>query len=175
MKENWKPIEGYEGLYEVSDFGRVKSVDHETPVNDVLGRAYTKRIKGRMRKTSKCPSGYLQVTLTRPEGTREVALVHRLVASAFVVNPEALPEVNHKDGNKTNNSATNLEWCTRIENVHHAFNVLGKSGAHPKLSETQVRFIRSSRDSARSIAKRFGVSGSTVENARNGKTYKGVI
>lgn len=101
MEEIWKDIKDYEGLYQVSSFGRVKSF-------------YTNRIL----KGSKHPQGYLTVTLCK-DSTKYTKKIHRLVAQAFIPNPEHKSEINHIDEDKTNNSVNNLEWSTRKENINH--------------------------------------------------------
>lgn len=101
MEEIWKDIEGYEGLYQVSNMGRVRSLRK----NIILKKSITNR-------------GYERVVLfigNKPKGFT----VHRLVAMAFIPNPDNLPQVNHKDENKTNNCAGNLEWCTQEYNHNY--------------------------------------------------------
>lgn len=108
----WKPILGYEGLYEVSDKGQVRSVDR---VNH-LGSKH----KGRILRERTIPNGYVAVALTK-EGKQTQYSIHRLVAIAFYGEPtDKDMQVNHKDGNKKNNVASNLEWVTRVENMRHA-------------------------------------------------------
>ena len=103
--EIWKSIFGYEGLYEVSNYGNVKSLISN----------------GKILKPSKDKAGYLILTLCKDKN-HKTKLVHRLVAIAFLHNPENKPEVNHKgdDGNKQNNHVYNLEWSTSLENMRHA-------------------------------------------------------
>ena len=113
MKEIWKDIAGYEGIYAVSNLGRVRSLDRYVQCVDSV-RYY----KGRIMKLHKQRNGYLQVCL-RISGKHEQALVHRLVAEAFIPNHGQLPCVNHKDENKENNNADNLEWCTQKYNNHY--------------------------------------------------------
>lgn len=96
--EIWKDIEGYEGLYQVSNLGRVKRVR-----------------SGRIRTQKIAKNGYCQVNLSKNNQVN-FYLVHRLVANAFIPNPNNLPQVNHKDENKTNNHIENLEWCTQSYN-----------------------------------------------------------
>lgn len=101
MSEEWTDIKDYEGLYQVSNFGRVKS-------------SYTNRIlKGRKDK-----GGYLLVNLYKNKVSYTKA-IHRLVAQAFIPNPDNKPQVNHIDENKTNNMVSNLEWMTAKENTNH--------------------------------------------------------
>jgi hypothetical protein len=109
-----KPVEGYEGYYEVDQFGRVYSIDRTISVND-NGRQYNKPIKGKQMKQTMHSRGYKVVALTK-DGKTTSAFVHRLVAAAFIPNPDNLPMVNHKDEDKTNNFTENLEWCTAAYN-----------------------------------------------------------
>ncbi|GHU12996.1 hypothetical protein FACS1894161_2370 [Spirochaetia bacterium] len=103
MKELWLDIEGWEGLYRISTFGRVYSVRRK-----------------KIRKIDKSYWEYLSVILLG-NGIRKRKTIHRLVATAFIPNPENKKEVNHKDGNKENNYVENLEWVTPLENVAHEF------------------------------------------------------
>ncbi len=103
MEEIWRDIKGYEGLYQVSNTGKVKSFRKSTQHFGVTEH---------MLKPSISTNGYYDVTLYRRPGDRHKFLVHKLVAEAFVENPNSLPCVNHKDENPLNNEASNLEWCT---------------------------------------------------------------
>ena len=105
--ECWKPVEGYEGLYAVSSNGGAKSVERF----DSLGRLWKERIL----RPTKTTDGYLLVQLYK-DGKRKKYLVHRLVAQAFIPNPDNKPCVNHLDENKTNNHYSNLSWTTPKEN-----------------------------------------------------------
>ena len=113
MEEIWKDIKGYEGLYQVSNLGRVKSLER------VVDYGHMKCVrKGRIVKQFNTKD-YNNVKLHK-DGIRTIYLAHRLVATAFIPNPDNLPVVNHKDGDKTNNCVDNLEWCTASDNVKHA-------------------------------------------------------
>ncbi len=103
MEEEWRPVKGYEGLYEVSNMGRVKSL--HTGEEIIIS-------------TPNDSFGYKTVTLAKR--THKQKRVHRLVAEAFIPNPMNLPAVNHLDGDKHNNSMYNLEWCSIKENTNHA-------------------------------------------------------
>lgn len=108
--EEWRDVVGYEGLYQVSSEGRVKSLER----TDRFGRV----VKERVLKQDVTHDGYLRVCLYASD-KRKWFRVHRLVCEAFRENPEDKPEVNHIDEDKTNNNAVNLEWCTRKENINH--------------------------------------------------------
>jgi hypothetical protein len=105
--EIWKDIEGYEGRYEISNLGNIRSPRRPNGKKSRIGGA-----------------GYLYITLWNGK-KYNLLTVHRLVAKAFIDNPENKPFVNHIDGDKTNASADNLEWCTQSENSKHAIEVLG--------------------------------------------------
>lgn len=110
-KEEWKNIQGYDGYYEISNHGRVKSLHGRKP--RILSPGIT--------------SKYVSVCLSIGD-LKKMHRVHRLVAEAFIPNPESKPEVNHGDGIKTNNHWKNLAWSTKSENTLHAYEVLGRVG-----------------------------------------------
>ena len=109
-----KPVVGYEGYYEVDQFGRVFSLDRSVVVVEE-SRSYTKHLKGKQIKQAMHGKGYKVVTLTK-DGKMTNLYVHRIVAEAFLPNPDNLPMVNHKDEDKANNFLENLEWCTAAYN-----------------------------------------------------------
>lgn len=113
-KEIWKDIKGYEGYYEVSSYGRVRSLDRIVTYSD--GEKHS--LKGKILKMHYCGSGYLNFSLHK-NGKTEHKYPHRLVAEAFIPNPSNLPEVNHKDEDKTNNCMVNLEWCDSKYNKNY--------------------------------------------------------
>lgn len=110
--EAWRPLKGYEGLYEVSNFGRVKSLSKPGNYSEKLLK---QRDNG---------FGYYICQLMK-DGKRRTMAAHRAVAFAFIPNPDKKQQVNHKDGNRRNNVVDNLEWCSNSENQLHKFRVLG--------------------------------------------------
>ena len=112
MNENevWKDVVGYEGLYKVSDRGNVYSVERMSSQGNKIG--------GRMLKPIRHGNGYIRVSLCK-NGIKKNKRVHRLVAEAFIPNPEKLPQVNHKDENPSNNEFSNLEWCDARYNSNY--------------------------------------------------------
>jgi len=115
MKEKWKDIKLYEGLYQISSFGRVKSLNRITSNVDGIFR----ELKEKILKQS-ISNEYYSITLNKL-GIKKRFTVHRFVALAFIPNPENKEQVNHKDGNKLNNMKSNLEWNTKSENQLHAY------------------------------------------------------
>lgn len=113
MNEIWADVSGYEGIYQVSNLGNVRSLDRFR--KNRKGLAF---IKGRMLAQQKQKNGYLSVNFT-VDGVVKNVRVHRLVASAFIDNPNGFNEVNHIDENKENNCCDNLEWCTRSYNCSY--------------------------------------------------------
>jgi len=130
MKEIWKDIHGYEGVYMISNIGRVKSLERNVKFGNQI-----RTIKENIRKNKKKSNGYLFIQLFTNHKDR-CCYIHRLVAMSFCDGYFKKADVNHKDGNKSNNVYTNLEWCTRSENIIHSVKVLGnklgprKGGIH---------------------------------------------
>ena len=112
--EEWRDIQGFEGYYQVSNMGRVKSV--ERTVWDSRGCYRT--VSEKIRKGRKNIDGYLFLTLHK-DGKKKHCRVNRLVAQAFLPNPDNLPEVNHKNEDKTDNRVENLEWCSHSYNINY--------------------------------------------------------
>lgn len=112
MEEIWKDIQGYEGLYQVSNLGRIKRIRF---INNVTNKPQDKFLS--MKKIDNL--GYQTVALCK-DGQIKYKRTHRIVAETFIPNPQNLPCVNHKDGNKLNNLIDNLEWCTYSQNTRHA-------------------------------------------------------
>lgn len=170
--EIWKDIAGYEGVYQISNYGRVKS----------LPRRHISTMT-RIIKPSMTLSGYLYVSLKNREKIKRFK-IHRLVAQAFIPNSENKPTINHKDGNKFNNCVDNLEWQTQAENNQHAVDTglapIGVNRNTAKLTNEQVKYIRDnykpfdSKFGGRALARKFDVKFSTIQNVVQGKTFKNV-
>ena len=118
--EIWKPIEGYEGIYNISNYGRIKRLQRTIYNSGTKGGIYTIREKMLAPRVNTKRYGYCEISL-RKDGKAKRFKVHRPVATAFIPNPNKLPEVNHKDGNKQNNNVSNLEWVTSKQNKKHAW------------------------------------------------------
>ncbi len=124
--EKWRPVVGYEGLYEVSNLGRVRGLDRL----DSLGR----EVKGCIRKLGTDKDGYKQVCLTK-DRKQKLCKVHRLVSVAFIGDPEGM-QVNHIDEDKTNNRVDNLEYVTAMQNTHHGTGILRRVEAFKRSMKT---------------------------------------
>lgn len=154
--EIWKDIENYEGLYQVSNFGRVKSLKN--------GRWGTG--KERILKATDDGWGYLQINLCKNR-KRENFKVHRLVAESFIENPNNLPEVNHIDENKTNNRVENLEWCTNAYNINYGT----RNQRIAKALSKRVLCVDTGDifPSTHEVQRKFGYSIGNISNCCNGK------
>ncbi len=142
IKEVWKDIRGYEGLYQVSDFGNVKSLERKS------WNGYKWFIKKeKILKPRPLKSGYLRVSLCK-DGIAKDYLVHRLVAIAFIPNPDNLPKVNHKDENKENNCYFNLEWCDSKYNSNYGTAIERSKNNKPSMSgKNNPMYGKSGKDS----------------------------
>lgn len=169
MTELWKDIEGYEGQYQVSNLGRVRSVDHVTP-NEFKGTTVEKLWKGRILKLRMHKCGYWIVGV-RQNKRRKNYFVHCLVAHAFVPGYFEGAQVNHKDENKLNNRWDNLEWVTRIENCNYGTrnercNEWGKNNLWISIEQydTEGNFISSYR-SVKAASEATGIAKSSIHFA----------
>ena len=167
MKEIWKDVIGYEKYFMISNFGDVWS----KRTNIILVPTATK-------------AGYntISTRLFGRWGGAKVIRIHRMVAEAFIKNPENKPYVNHLDGNKKNNNVCNLEWCTAKENSIHAYKTglakVGSGANNPGATLTweQVEEIRKNykenKETHKTIAERYGVERTCITNMLNNVTYK---
>lgn len=170
MKEIWRSIKGYEGLYEVSNLGRVKSLKRRVATTSRNGKIFSIVINEKILKPG-YNRNYYQVHLCK-SGKYPLYEVARLVATAFILNNQNKPQVNHIDGDKLNNKANNLEWCTISENRLHAYKTglqcaMGEKNGQAKLKESDVREIRSlfefRKVTSIILAKKYNVSPSCIK------------
>jgi len=177
MTEIWKDIRGFEGKYQISNLGRVRSLDRFEIVTNPRGK-FKRFRKGKILSLNDNGHGYLTVKLGRKGGRH---YVHRLVAEHFVDNPLNLPEINHIDNNTKNNVASNLEWTTRQDNILHMVkqNRQSKGSDRPKakLKESDVvkikEMLRQGMDITQ-IAERYKVHPTTIKDIRDNRTWKHV-
>lgn len=170
-EEIWKPVPGYEGQYEVSDLGRVRSLDRAVICMGEIKGSYMSLRKGRVLRPGPSNSGHLSVVL----GRRQTRMVHDLVLRAFVGPPSEDHECCHNNGDPSDNRLENLRWGTRSENNIDAV----KHGKRGKLTEEQVKEIRRRLIACRhgeqtEIARAFGVSLCTINSIKFGRVYKHV-
>ena len=176
MTEEWRDIEGFDGYYQVSNTGKVRSYGGKNG-----------RTKGEwyFRALSKTYDGYLKIRLV--QGGKDITQrVHTLVARAFIPNPNNFETVNHKDGDKTNNNVDNLEWVDRSQQMIHAYKLglkkpkRGAENSQAKLTAEDVRYIRSHYKrntpgySTVTLSKQFGVSNRVIGLITRGLSYKDV-
>lgn len=180
MEEVWLPISGFEKNYRVSNFGRIKSLKRKTIRKD----GKTLKIRERIMKLATGNHGYKKVVLQKNK--TKTYRVHRLVATAFISNPENKPCVNHKNGIKTDNRVENLEWCTQKENINHAINTglikykrnsnIKNRPKQKKLNQKQVDEIRKKyipwKYSTYKLAKEYFVSAEQIHNIVTGVSWK---
>lgn len=152
MKEVWKPVVGYEGLYEVSSDGRVKSLFR-----------YKKELKPNITR-----NGYATVELFKDKSSKRL-LIHRLVAMAFIPNPDNLPQVNHIDENKLNNDVSNLEWITAKENMNFGTRNKRQKDATNYSDEKRKFIARENGKKASRSVMQFSLDGNFIEKYCSGK------
>lgn len=180
MAERWEDIEGYEGMYQVSNHGRVRSLDRMVK-RRMNGKEFMVNRSGSIMSLSPRPNGYLRIELNK-NGKRETFSVHRLVALHFIANSQNKREVNHIDGDKENNHVNNLEWTTRSENELHAYEsgiketIKGEDNGKSKLSETDVIEIRNAYRlgcfTYSELANAYGITKGTVGPIIRRETWK---
>ncbi len=170
----WADILGYEGCYQISDDGKVKSL----PKTRKLNHGGIQHVPERILKPYLGRDGYPYINLCRNYVIKH-GKIHRLVALAFITNPEGKPHVNHKDGNKLNNSYKNLEWVTRKENAEHAVRtglaVMGSRSHLSKITEGDIPIILGrikNGETMSLIGKDYGVSGSNISHIKIGDSWK---
>lgn len=163
MAVYWRDIPGWEGYYQASTDGRIRSVNR---VIEVDGKK--RNWKGRILTLFPDKDGYLRVKLCR-NGKYPTHKVHRLVASTFLLSEPNEKQVNHKDGNKQNNDVSNIHWCTPAENRRHAFMIgigIGKRLTDKELSEIRSKYARGEITQEK-LSAEYGVSIMSIYNAIN--------
>lgn len=175
--EVWRDVVGYEGLYEVSNLGNVRGVARTHLRYDKQGNAYEVHVPARCLVKKDNSNGYYRVSLSRDNRVRQL-FVHRLVAMAFVENPDNLPVIDHIDGDRHNNDASNLRWCTQGDNLHYSYqNGRETVFVREHIKKRQVHAV--SRPVVRSDGEEFpsvvaasralGLSNSAVSHVVNGR------
>jgi len=176
MDEKWLPVPGYEDLYEVSDLGRVRSLDRTGPAPRGVGK---RSHQGRILSPYPNKSGYSQVSLWSSGKIRK-RYVHRLVAIAHIGPPPngEMSEVNHLDFNRANNMVDNLHWATRKENIQYSSvkgRLYGEVSGNSRLTQAQVNRIKElglgGKTTQKTIARMFGVSQGAVSMVLRGETW----
>lgn len=173
-KEIWKSIKDYESIYEVSNHGRVRSLDRM----ELMKNGVTRRRRGKVLSAKRNNKDYIKVDLAK-SGINKTNAIHRLVAIHFIKGYDESKQVNHIDGNKQNNHHSNLEWVTASENNKHAYKIglktqYGTTNPQNKLSKEEVLAIRKlegSNLSQTAIGNKFGVSRGTVRDIHSRRIW----
>jgi hypothetical protein len=171
MTETWKAIPGYEGHYEVSDAGSVRSSQREQEFDGRWGKMLM-RFPAKVMKASVSTGGYCYLSLSK-DAQGKKHLIHRLVMLAFAGDSEL--QVNHKDGDKTNNHVSNLEYVTSRQNLRHCIDVLGKKRGEgtgvAKLKTEDIQKIRGDSRILREIAADYGVTLQAIHHVKARKNW----
>jgi hypothetical protein len=167
QKEIWKDISGYEGLYQASTLGNVRSVDR----NVIYKNGVVATHRGKILKPKMSGNDYLHLTPSKGNVAKK-EYVHRLIALTHCSNPNNLPFVNHKDGNKLNNCADNLEWVSRSENCIHSYRVLDNKNPKRKriINKETGQIFESLRPAAKHLNVNYGTLSSWLSGNRTNPT-----
>ena len=152
-KEVWKDIKGYEGYYQVSNLGRIKRVERKVKTRNRNGE-YELLLKENILQGFYSPKGYVRVLLTK-DTKNKTYMIHRLVAEAFIPNPNNFPQINHIDGIKNHNNVENLEWCTQSYNIRHSYEI--------GLRETMDEVLMKNRKKQSKKVAKYDVYGNLLE------------
>ena len=174
--ENWRPVKGYEGVYEVSDLGRIRSLPRTRSYIDRWNGKTTAKVGGRIMRPQKDSNGYRHVILSKG-GEHNQVLIHRIVAEAFCEKPAGKNYVNHKDEDKANNKASNLEWCDQSYNMTYGSmedKFRGPNNPQARLTQSDVDEIKARRvagEMLKTIAADFGISLTHASNICRGQRW----
>jgi len=162
MIEEWKPIKHFEGLYDISNKGRIKSLKRKNRLTEIIRRNPISKF------------GYEVIVLCK-KGKEFQFRVNRLVGLAFIENLDNKKEINHIDGNKLNNNVDNLEWCSKLENEQHCWKTglkdfKGENHFRAKFTNKDIELIRSSKKTNNKLSIIFNVHYSTISDIRRYKT-----
>jgi len=175
MVEEWKDIPGYEGWYQVSNYGTVQSLLRSVEFTSCKGTKYERVQKGQILAPGVNGSGYAFVNLSKNNIT-QMFRIHRLVAQLFLLNQNCCREVNHIDGDKLNNHVTNLEWVTSEENRIHSVRVLKKGNiklTHKQVVEIKKQLI-TGEFSHKQLSEKYRVKKTTITQISTGRNWKHV-
>ena len=172
--EVWKDIQGYEGYFQVSNLSNVRSLDRIT-----IGRYGMQKRKGKLMTQHIDQDGYMKVGITK-EKVRKHYFVHRLISIAFINNSGNKAQINHKDGNKQNNSLSNLEWCSITENNNHALNSglrkmpNGNNHSNAKITEDEAIWIKymTNGQKLQELVDIFGICKATICKIKTNKIWR---
>ena len=177
--EKWKDVKDFEKLYQISNLGNVRSLD--TIINCKGAKGIDEHLrKGRILKKHKGTTGYYYINLSKNSKIKQVR-VHRLVAETFIPNPNNLPCVNHKDGNKLNNNTSNLEWCSYSYNNSEAYKIglkqnkyKGKYGKEAQFSKPLLQYTLDNKfikewENASQVKRELGFCAENIRSVCNGR------
>lgn len=165
MKEIWEDIPEYTGMYQASNLGRIRSMDRKiTQLANGGKTQFTYIKKGRILAQNIQNGGYFVVSISA-NAKRKICTVHRLVASAFIENPNNYRDVNHKDGNKKNNNIENLEWVEHSENIKHSYRELKQKRHNKPIRCIETGVVYSS---CKEASDKTGINKCSINHAING-------
>lgn len=156
MKEEWRDVVGYEGKYIISNYGNLARVHKYTPTS--------------LKEPSTDEDGYLRAKLHDKNSTKYIG-IHKLVAQAFIPNPENKPQVNHINGDKTDNRVNNLEWVTASENNYHKFKVLDPKSYHKRRKAVKCEELDRVFESVSAASEELNIHRCDIRNVANGRSH----
>lgn len=163
-EEIWKDIPRYEGIYQASTFGRIRSIDRKITTNGNCKIVHQRSRTGRILVQREQNGGYYIVSIS-VNGKRKVCTVHRLVAKTFLDNTNNFRDVNHKDGNKKNNNIDNLEWISHSDNIKHSYHQLNQKRHFKSIKCIETGIIYSS---CKEASEQTGINRGSINHAISG-------